>query len=110
MDYLPSSPWWKLGSVNVNFQELLVKNKVFGTIVAGAVAGLLSGGVAVAKDKKAKAEPKAGEGWCKSNACAGKVAGAKNECKGHAACQGLTKEKCEEGGNGTWSTEAKPAK
>lgn len=86
--------------------------KVFSTVVAGAVAGLMVGGVAMAKDAKKKdakaKKDKAGEGWCKSNECGGKVEGAKNECKGKMACQGVTKEKCETGGAGTWTTEAKP--
>lgn len=90
-----------------------MKSKMFGSMVAGAVAGLLMGGVALAKDAKKAAEKKdgktaAGEGWCKSNECAGKVAGAKNECKGHMACQGMTKAGCEKEHHGSWTTEPKP--
>jgi hypothetical protein len=87
--------------------------KTFGAVVAGAVAGLIVGNVAVAKDTKKKEEKKAaapaGEGWCKSNECAGKVTGAKNECKGHMACQGMTKEACTKEGHGTWETGPKPS-
>lgn len=91
-----------------------MKSKMFGTLVAGAVAGLVTGGVALAKDAKKATEKKeekkaaAGEGWCKANECGGKVAGSKNSCKGQAACQGITKAACEKDGHGTWTTEAKP--
>jgi hypothetical protein len=86
-----------------------MKGKVFGTLVAASVAGLLAtSGVAVAKDKKKAGKKEAG--WCKSNECAGKVEGAKNDCSGKMACKGITKEQCEKDGKGTWSTDPKPAK
>ncbi len=90
-----------------------MKNKMFGTLVAGAVAGLALSGAAVAKDaKKAKAKkdakaPASAE-WCKSNECKGSVTGAKNECKGKMACKGMTKENCEKDAKGTWTTEPAP--
>ena len=96
-----------------------MKSTMFGSMVAGAVAGLMFGGIALADDakKEEKAAPKmtkepakaaAGAGWCKSNKCAHAVAGAKNSCQGHNACEGITEAKCKEGGHGTWTTEPKP--
>ena len=82
-----------------------MKGKVFGSLVAASVAGMLvSGAPALAKGKKAKKEA----GWCKSNDCAGKVEGAKNSCSGKMACKGITKEACEKDGHGTWSMDPKP--
>lgn len=91
-----------------------MKSKTFGSLVAGTVAGLLVSGSALAADPKKAPEKKnekaaAGEGWCKSNECAGKVTGAKNSCKGHMACQGMTKASCEKDKHGTWTTEPKPS-
>ena len=81
-----------------------MKGKVFGSLVAASVAGMLmTGGVAMAKGKKKK-----DAGWCKSNECAGKVDGAKNSCNGKMACKGITKDACEKDGHGTWSTDPKP--
>jgi hypothetical protein len=47
-------------------------------------------------------------GWCRSNECAGKVAGARNDCSGRMACKSFTKSTCERGGMGSWQTIPKP--
>ena len=94
-----------------------MKSTTFGSVVAASVAGLLMGGIALANEaKKVPAAPKAdakaaatGEHWCKSNGCGGKVAGAKNDCAGKPACQGVTEAACMKDGHGTWTSGAKPA-
>lgn len=70
-------------------------NKVFGSLVATAVAGMIVSGSAMAAgakkgDKAAKKGP-----WCESVGCAGKVEGATNSCKSQKACASVTKEQCE---------------
>ena len=91
-------------------------SKTFGSVVAGAVAGLFISGVAMAEGAKAPAaaakpaEAKADAGWCKSNECGGHVAGAKNSCKGAMACAGISKEACTKDAKGTWETGPKPTK
>lgn len=94
-----------------------MNSKLFGSLVAGAVAGMLMTGTAVAKDGKKKGAKKEAKqaGWCKSNECGGKVMDkdgnpAKNGCGGQMACKGITKELCEKDGAGTWTTEPKPGK
>lgn len=96
-----------------------MNSKLFGSLVAGAVTGMLMTGVALAdggkkKQADAKKDDKAETGWCKSNSCAGHVkAGDKatsNSCAGQMACKGVTKAECEKDGVGTWTTEAKPGK
>lgn len=97
-----------------------MNSKLFGTLAAGAVAGMLFSGSAFAEKGKKKAakkeaKPAAAEGWCKSNDCGGKVkdadgTAAKNECAGKMACKGIKKEDCEKDAAGTWSTEAQPKK
>ena len=84
-----------------------MKGAIFGALAASTVAGLLASGVAMAKTEHHAKKEKAGHGWCKSNECAGKVAGAKNECQGKAACKSITKEACEKDGLGTWTMAAK---
>ena len=84
-----------------------MKGAIFGALAASAVAGLLASGVATAKTNHHTKKAKAGDGWCKSNECAGKIAGAKNECQGKAACKSITKEACEKDGLGTWTMAAK---
>jgi hypothetical protein len=90
-----------------------MKNKAFGTLAATAMAGLFASGIALAKDPahgkteagkegKAKSAEKVA-GVCKSNSCAGHVAGGKNECAGHVAEGVTTKEACEKDGKGTWT-------
>ncbi len=81
-----------------------MKSKVFGTLVAGAVTGLMLGTPAMAKDKKE--HKKKDKGACTSNECAGKVAkadgtAATNSCKGQAV-EGVTKEECTKDGKGAW--------
>jgi hypothetical protein len=91
-------------------------SKTFGSVVAGAVAGLFISGVAMAEGAKTPAAPAAAKddkgdaGWCKSAECGGHVAGAKNSCKGAMACKGITKEACTKDGKGTWETGPKPTK
>ena len=93
-----------------------MKNKAFGALAATAMAGLLSSGIALAKDaahgKKEGGKANASEktaGVCKSNSCAGHVAGGKNECAGHVVEGVTTKDVCEKDGKGTW-TEGHDAK
>jgi len=81
-----------------------MKSKVFGTLVAGAVTGLMLGTPAMAKDKKE--HPKKEKGACTSNECSGKVAkadgtAATNTCKGQTV-EGVTKAECTKEGHGTW--------
>lgn len=91
-------------------------SKTFGSVVAGAVAGLFISGVAMAEGTKAAAPAvkapaaKGDHGWCKSNECGGHVAGAKNSCKGEMACAGVTKEACTKDAKGTWEMGPKPTK
>jgi hypothetical protein len=87
-----------------------MKSKAFGTFAATAMAGVLASGIALAKDhapakKGAAKEGKANAaaGVCKSNSCAGHVAGGKNECAGHVAEGVTSKEVCEKDGKGTWT-------
>ena len=94
-----------------------MNSKLFGTLAAGAVAGmLLSGNAFAEKGKKKAAKKEAKEsGWCKSNECGGTVKdkdgnAAKNSCSGHMACKGISKDDCEKEGAGTWTTEPKPKK
>jgi hypothetical protein len=89
-----------------------MKNKAFGALAATAMAGLLTSGIALAKDHagkkdsgkggKAKSSEKVA-GVCKSNSCAGHVAGGKNECAGHVVEGVTSKDACEKDGKGTWT-------
>ena len=88
-----------------------MNSKLFGSLVAGM---LLSSPSFAGDAKKTDAKADAA-GWCKSNECGGHVkakdgTAAKNSCKGQMACKGITKEDCEKGKTGTWTTEAKPKK
>jgi hypothetical protein len=91
-----------------------MKSKAFGALAATAVAGILASGIALAdnhgkaghKDDGKAAKGKAGEkvaGVCKSNSCAGHVAGGKNECAGQVVDGVTTKDMCEKEGKGTWT-------
>ncbi len=92
-------------------------HKPFGAIAATALAGILSSSVALA-DTHGKGNPKESDkagkskgtekvaGVCKSNSCAGHVAGGKNECAGHVVEGIASKDQCEKDGKGTWSTGA----
>jgi len=87
-----------------DFGGVGMKSKVFGTLVAGAVTGLMLGTPAMAKDKKE--HPKKEKGACTSNECSGKVAkadgtAATNTCKGQTV-EGVTKAECTKEGHGTW--------
>jgi len=90
-----------------------MKNSAFGALAATAMAGLLASGIALAKDPahdkkdaghegKAKSAEKTA-GVCKSNSCAGHVAGGKNECAGHVVEGVSSKDVCEKDGKGTWT-------
>jgi hypothetical protein len=94
-----------------------VKNRVIGSVVASAVAGLFASSVALAGEGAAKGEgnqakgEKKGGSFCQNNSCHGNSA-----CKGHgnASCKGKntcagkgflaakTKEECEKDGKGVW--------
>ena len=88
--------------------------KMFGTLVAASVAGMLASGGAMAQDQQKAKDDKGAMSHCKSNSCAAKVEGAKNSCSGHMACAGIKKEACTAKGAdgkpvGTWMKKAKPA-
>lgn len=88
-----------------------MKSSMFGSLVAGTVAGLVVSSGAMAGDAKKAPEKKedhAAAGWCKSNECGGKIKGAKNSCAGKMACASVTKAECEKDNHGTWTTEPKP--
>jgi hypothetical protein len=94
-----------------------MSSKLFGSIVAGMLLSspAFADNKAAAKKDEKKDAKAAEAGWCKSNECGGHVkakdgTAAKNSCKGQMACKGITKEDCETGGNGTWTTEEKPKK
>lgn len=70
-----------------------MKSKLLGTIVAGALAGVLMSGTAVAEDKKAKdkaapaAEDKKAKGKAAAKPAKKEAAGSCwHTCKGHATC------------------------
>lgn len=91
-----------------------MNSKLFGSLVAGMLLSSPSFADTASAKKEVKKDAKAA-GWCKSNECGGHVkakdgTASKNSCKGQMACASITKEDCEAGGNGTWTTEAKPKK
>ena len=91
-----------------------MNSKLFGSLVAGMLISSPSFADTAAAKKEMKKDA-TGSGWCKSNECGGHVkakdgTASKNSCKGQMACASITKEDCEKGGNGTWTTEAKPKK
>ena len=83
-----------------------MKSKVFGTLVAGAVAGMMMSGAAVAKGGKKKAGDKCWSGSCKESVTMADGKKAPGECKGHQACKSMkNKDQCEKGG-GVWGKSA----
>ena len=91
-----------------------MNSKLFGSLVAGMLITSPSFADDGAAKKDGKNDAKAAH-WCKSNECGGHVkakdgTASKNSCKGQMACAKITKEECEAGGAGTWTSEAKPKK
>ena len=96
----------------------------FRQLVVAALAALAAGGPALLAEERdtknsmtkaaadaaaAKTKPKPKPtGWCRSNECAGMIAGAKNDCSGKMACKSFKKATCEVDGMGTWQTSPPP--
>ena len=93
-----------------------MNSKLFGSLVAGVLLSSPAFADKAAATKEVNKDAKAAEAsWCESNECGGKVkakdgTASKNSCKGQMACASITKEECETGGTGTWTTKAKPKK
>lgn len=94
-----------------------MNSKLFGSLVAGVLLSSPAFADKAAAKKEVKKDAKGAEAasWCESNECGGHVkakdgTASKNSCKGQMACASITKEECEAGGTGTWTTKAKPKK
>ncbi len=73
-----------------------MKSKVFGSLVAGAVAGLFAANIALAEDAKTpkKDAKKPAAAAPAKAAAAADMACANNGCKGKAECKGFGNEGC----------------